>query len=301
MNIFSNCLNIYFILYCVQEVGMQEVSAIYTIRSKYQSLSAKERKIADFILEHPKDSVNPSIEELAERIGISESTMVRFARKLGYSGYQRFRIALARETIPSNEQLFETEVSDEGDAAEIVFRNACKNLESTYAKLDRTVIHAISTLVAGCKRLYLVGLGGSNTLAQDAYHKLIRTGLNCQYASDYHMQLMLASQAKEGDVALIFSHTGSGYDTLALGEELKHQSCKLVVLTSNTRSPLAKMGDLVLGVQGNASHVVAESFSSRITTLVLIDVLYVEIMELLKENGLENLNKMRNIIAKRRV
>ena len=46
---------------------MQEVSAIYTIRTKYATLSAKEKKIADFILEHPKESVNPSIEELAER------------------------------------------------------------------------------------------------------------------------------------------------------------------------------------------------------------------------------------------
>ena len=280
---------------------MQDVSAIYTIRSKYQNLSAKEKKIADFILEHPKDSVNPSIEELAERIGISESTMVRFAKKLGYSGYQRFRIALARETVPSNEQLFEAEVSDEGDAAEIVFKHACKNLEATYAKLDRSVIKNVSSLLSKCNKLYLMGLGGSNTLAQDAYHKLIRTGLNCQYASDYHMQLMLCSQAKEGDAALLFSHTGAGYDTLALAEELKSQRCPIVVLTSNTRSPLAKMGDLVLGVQGGSSHVVAESFSSRITTLALIDVLYIEVMELLKEEGLDNLNKMRDIIAKRRV
>ncbi|NLA99253.1 MAG: MurR/RpiR family transcriptional regulator, partial [Spirochaetales bacterium] len=119
---------------------MQEVSAIYTIRTKYATLSAKEKKIADFILEHPKESVNPSIEELAERIGISESTMVRFARKLGYTGYQRFRIALARETIPSSEQLFETEVSEGEDPADMVFANARKNLEETYAKLDRTIL-----------------------------------------------------------------------------------------------------------------------------------------------------------------
>ncbi len=301
MNIFSNCLNIYFILYWTQEERMQEVSAIYTIRSKYQSLSAKEKKIADFILEHPKDSVNPSIEELAERIGISESTMVRFARKLGYSGYQRFRIALARETIPSNEQLFETEVSEQGDAAEIVFRNACQNLESTYAALDRNTIHNISKLIAKSRKIYLMGLGGSNTLAQDAYHTFIRTGLNCQYASDFHMQLMLASQAQNEDAALLFSHTGSGYDTLALSEELKSHGCKLAILTSNTRSPLAKIGNLVLGVQANPSHVVSESFTSRITTLALIDVLYVEVMELLKKDGMDSLNKMRDVIARRRV
>ena len=119
---------------------MHDASAIYTIRSRYSSLSAKEKKIADFILEYPKESVNPSIEELAERIGISESTMVRFAKKLGYSGYQRFRIALARETIPAELQLFESEVHEGDDVVDVVFKHACATLEETHATLNRTVI-----------------------------------------------------------------------------------------------------------------------------------------------------------------
>jgi DNA-binding MurR/RpiR family transcriptional regulator len=61
------------------------------------------------------------------------------------------------------------------------------------------------------------------------------------------------------------------------------------------------MGDLVLAVSTGSSPVVAESFSARITSLVLIDVLYVEILEILQDKGVENLNKMRSIIAKRRI
>lgn len=280
---------------------MTEVSAIYTIHSKYNSLSAKEKKIADFILQHPKESVNPSIEELADKIGISESTMVRFARKLGYSGYQRFRIALARETVPSSEQVFETTVSEGDDPVETVFVNAKKTLDETYAKLDRKILAEATKALLSAQTIYLMGLGGSNILAQDAYHKFIRTGLTCQYAADFHMQLMLASQAWETDVALVISHTGSGHDTLALAEELKANGCILIVLTSNTRSPLARMGDLVIGVSAGTGSVVAESFSARITTLAIIDVLYVEILEAMQQEGVENLNKMRNVIAKRRI
>lgn len=280
---------------------MHDASAIYTIRAKYSSLSAKEKKIADFILEYPKESVNPSIEELAERIGISESTMVRFAKKLGYSGYQRFRIALARETIPSAMQLFETEVHEGDDVVDVVFKHACATLEETHETLNRTVIKEAASLMANSRSLFLMGLGGSNIIALDAYHKMIRTGLICQYSGDYHMQLMLASQAGEGDVALLVSHTGSGHDTLALAEELKGNNCKLIVLTSNPRSPLAKTGALVIAVNAGRPSVVAESFSARITSLVLIDVLYVEILELMGKRGVENLNKMRSVIAKRRI
>ncbi len=280
---------------------MHEASAIYTIRANYSCLSTKERKIADFILAHPKESVNPSIEELAERIGISESTMVRFAKKLGYSGYQRFRIALARETIPAELQLFETEVHEGDDVVDIVFKHACATLEETHAKLNRATIKEAARLMANAHCLYLMGLGGSNIIACDAYHKMIRTGLVCQYSGDYHMQLMLASQGRRDDVALLISHTGSGHDTLALAEELKANGCRLIVMTSNPRSPLAKATDLVIAVNAGRSSVVAESFSARITTLVLIDVLYVEILELMGDRGVENLNKMRSVIAKRRI
>ncbi|MFA7129996.1 MAG: MurR/RpiR family transcriptional regulator, partial [Sphaerochaeta sp.] len=63
---------------------------------------------------------------------------------------------------------------------------------------------------------------------------------------------------------------------------------------------LARMGDLVLHVSTSLSSLVAESFSSRIVSLTIIDVLYVEILERMKDLGVENLNKMRNVIAKRR-
>ncbi len=280
---------------------MQEVSAIYMIRSKYQTLSTKEKIIADFILEHPKDSVNPSIEQLAQNIGISESTMVRFARKLGYSGYQRFRIALARETIAGNAQIFESEVQEGEDVVDLVFNNAKHTLDETLSNTNRQTIQETALLLKKAKRIYLMGLGGSNTLAQDAYHKLMRIGLTCQYASDYHMQLMLASQSDEADAAILISHTGQGYDTLSLAEEFHNKGCPTIILTSNATSPLAKLGTYVLPVSSGNPTIVSESFSARIATLVLIDVLYVQILELLQQEGLEHLNTMRSVIAKRRI
>lgn len=281
--------------------SIRDISALFAIKDQYDNLSAKEKQIADFILEHPRDSVNPSIEELAERIGISESTMVRFARKLGYSGYQRFRIALARETIPSTSQLFEREVIDAADGFDAVFTCAITSLIETQKILDRTLIMNVATMMANARNVYLLGLGGSNIVAEDALHKLVRTGITCQWAADFHLQLMMASQGSNEDVALLISHTGSGYDSLALAEELKANDVPLVVLTTNARSPLARLADYVLAVKAGSSMTVAESFSARIVDLAIIDLLYLQVMEVLKEKGIEQLNKMRASIAKRRV
>ncbi len=281
--------------------SIHDISALFAIQQKYPELSAKEKQIADFILEHPRESVNPSIEELAERIGISESTMVRFARKLGYSGYQRFRIALARETIPPASQLFERDVANATDSIDTVFTSAVSSLLETQKILDRTLIHTVATLFTKAKNVYLLGLGGSNIVAEDALHKLVRTGITCQWAADFHLQLMMASQGTSEDIALLISHTGSGYDTLALAEELRASEVPLVVLTSNPRSPLARLADYILGVSTGPTPAVAESFSARIVDLAIIDVLYIEVMELLEEQGIEQLNRMRAAIAKRRI
>ena len=281
--------------------SIRDISALFAIKDQYDNLSAKEKQIADFILEHPRESVNPSIEELAERIGISESTMVRFARKLGYSGYQRFRIALARETIPSTSQLFEREVIDAADGFDAVFTSAITSLIETQKILDRTLIMNVATMMANARNVYLMGLGGSNIVAEDALHKLVRTGITCQWAADFHLQLMMASQGSNEDVALVISHTGIGYDSLALAEELKANDVPLVVLTTNARSPLARLADYVLAVKAGSSMTVAESFSARIVDLAIIDLLYLQVMEVLKEKGIEQLNKMRASIAKRRV
>lgn len=281
--------------------SIRDISALFAIKDQYDNLSAKEKQIADFILEHPRESVNPSIEELAERIGISESTMVRFARKLGYSGYQRFRIALARETIPSTSQLFERDVIDAADGFDAVFTSAITSLIETQKILDRSLIMSVATMMANARNVYLLGLGGSNIVAEDALHKLVRTGITCQWAADFHLQLMMASQGSNEDVALLISHTGSGYDSLALAEELKANDVPLVVLTTNARSPLARLADYVLAVKAGSSMTVAESFSARIVDLAIIDLLYLQVMEVLKEKGIEQLNKMRASIAKRRV
>lgn len=281
--------------------SIRDVSALFAIRERYDDLSAKEKQIADFILEHPRESVNPSIEELAERIGISESTMVRFAKKLGYSGYQRFRIALARETVPVTSQLFEREVIDASDGFDAVFNSAIASLLETQQSLDRGLVLEVATLMTNARNVYLMGLGGSNIVAEDALHKLVRTGINCQWAADFHLQLMMASQGTKDDVALLISHTGSGYDSIALAEELKSNEVRLVVLTSNPRSPLARLADYILTVKTGASGAVSESFSARIVNLAIIDLLYIHVMELLDERGIEQLNRMRASIAKRRV
>jgi DNA-binding MurR/RpiR family transcriptional regulator len=281
---------------------MEKKSCLFEIHGLRESMSEKERCVADFILASPREAVHPSIEELALRIGVSESTLFRFVRKLGYEGYQQFRIALATETVDPNARFYDAPVaSTDGETAlSVVFRTAIEALELTMKGLDGSSLERAAELFVGARFALFLGLGGSGLVARDAYHKLVRTGIRGSAPEDFHLQLMAASQSGPEDVALLVSHTGANKDALAVADELKRSGTPIIAITTYPRSPLAKLVDLLLVSATPASTYASEAFSARIAQLAIVDALYVEVIERCGETGVGNLEGMRAAIARRR-
>jgi len=281
---------------------MHESSCLYEIHVRRESMSEKEKRVADFILASPREAVHPSIEALSERIGVSESTLFRFVRKLGYEGYQQFRIALATETVDPKSRFYEApiESADGESAIGAVFRTAVSALELTMKGLDREALEKSAALLAEARFVLFLGLGGSGLVARDAYHKLVRTGMRCAAPEDFHLQLMAASQAGPGDAALLVSHSGANKDALAVADELKRHGVPFVAITTYPRTPLAKLADRILLSAAPSSPYVSEAFSARIAQLAIVDALYVEIMARFGDEGVRRLEAMRSTIARRR-
>jgi len=278
-----------------------EQSCIYLIHSFSDAFSAKEKRVAEYILLHPSEAVHPSIDELAAQIGVSVSTLLRFVKKLGYGSYQEFRIALATETLKPESRYYEIEVGQSEDPVGISCRAARAALDMTEKLVDRDCLAAVSELACKADCFCIFGLGGSGLVARDALHKLIRSGLRCQSAEDFHLQLMMASQTGSRDAALLISHTGANKDSLAIAEVLRRNNCPLVVITTYPRSPLARMADYLLVAGAPGSSIISEAFSARIAHLAIIDSLYIEVMGHLKNEGMQNVEKMRSAIAGRRI
>jgi len=277
-------------------------TCLYHIHELLPHLSVKEKIVAEHILTDPEASVHPSIEELAERIGVSESTLFRFVRRLGYTGYQQFRIALATETVDPQRTVYEQDISrmDERTALVQVFKTSISALEQTVSVIDPGDLVRVAELLIAAERTFFFGLGGSSIVAQDAYHKLVRSGLSCCAPPDFHMQLMQASQLGAKDAVLLISHTGVNKDALAIAETVKQTGATLVVISNYGRSPLVKMADIALLVHTKGNPYASEAFSARIVQLAIIDCLYVIIMDKLGSVGHEQLERMRRTIAGRR-
>ena len=76
-----------------KERNRPEINAFEKISNAYYSLTAAEKKVADYVIIHQQESQYMSISELAEACGVAEATVSRFSKRLGYKGYNAFKLA----------------------------------------------------------------------------------------------------------------------------------------------------------------------------------------------------------------
>ncbi|MFC3040797.1 MurR/RpiR family transcriptional regulator [Virgibacillus xinjiangensis] len=273
------------------------------IRSNYASFTHTERRIADYIMEHPQRVINGSINEVADEIGIAVSTVFRFCKTIGFQGFQAMKIVLASElAVPESGR--EDTISDtdtEASMTEKIFHENMKTLEETLDILDMEAVRQAVECLLGARKVEFFGFGGSNLIAMEAYLKMIRTGIPVYAQSDSHMQVVSASQMTGADVAVLISHSGATRDILDVLDVLKDQRVKTIAITNFSKSPLSERADVVLSTVARESDYRPEAMSSRLAQLSILDALYVNVLVAQKEKGKTALGKVRKAIAGKRI
>src|SRR5437016_3270920 len=84
-----------------QQIVSPKAGALIRIKTASEGLKPAERTIADFVLGGPGDVIHMSISQLAKRSQVGESTIMRFCRAIGFSGYQEFKLRLAQDLVES--------------------------------------------------------------------------------------------------------------------------------------------------------------------------------------------------------
>lgn len=280
--------------------NMTQESVRLKIKSIYRDLSVKEKSIADYILKNSKQVSRSTINELSNELGIADSTFFQFTRKLGYSGFKDFKIALLTEEFDAEISIHEniSKSDDEITIARKVFDSTIQSLEDTKKLIDPESFKKAADILLSSKETKFFGLGGSNVIAQDTYHKFLRSPIKCSWTSDYHMQLMHASMLTNEDCAFVISHTGITKEAIELAKCVKENGAKLIVVTSYPLSTLAKMADVVFISIAEETSYRSEALSSRIAQLAIIDAIFVIVMFHDEKRSNEALKNIRHAIAK---
>ncbi|UYZ12768.1 MurR/RpiR family transcriptional regulator [Brevibacillus sp. WF146] len=279
-------------------------SVLAKLRAVYSQLSSKEQQVAGYILEHASDIVHLSITELSELCECADATVFRLCRRLGFRGYQAFKIALASEVTNPKQAIYQEINLEDDDVLSIagnIFAANMETLRDTLHILNRDELSTIIDWLAGAKRIEFYGSGGSAAIAQDAYHKFMRTGIPCIHHADAHYQVMSASLLQKGDVVVGISHSGSNKDILEALRVAKDAGAKTIGITSYGKSPLVKLADCCLYTTSRETVFRTEALSSRLAQLFLIDLLYVAVSLRREAQTVENIQHIREAISLKRL
>ncbi|ASF40807.1 MurR/RpiR family transcriptional regulator [Halobacillus halophilus] len=276
---------------------------INRIRSSYSQFSEKEKLIADYILENRDQIVHSTINQVADDLMVADATVFRFCKRLGFKGYQAMKIALASETVNPIQDIHETITENDTDLeiTEKVFQANIRALEASRDIQNHESLAKAMDDLLSAERVFFYGSGGSGILAMDAHHKFLRTGMETHAYTDSHLQLMSASQLREGDLAVVISHTGSNKDILDIVDVAKSNGARVLAITNFAKSPLTKSVDLSLYTVAQETEFRSEALASRIAGLTLIDSLFVNYSIKKKEQAKASTQKMRNAISRKRM
>ena len=271
------------------------------IYSKRPGFGASSQKIADFLINNLPDSNHRSIQELADEIDTSISTISRFAKRIGYDNYPELQLAIKQQLDNPDQVSADIDKHDSNMlVAEKVFRSNSSSLNKTFDLLSESSLNQAVELIAHCQQLIFFGLGASEVVALDGYHKFLRTQVESVFNSDYHMSLMQAAKMDEKDCAIVISHSGQNLDTLKMARILKENHVPIIVITSFSSSALAQLGTVTFYSASDDSKYRSQALSSLISQMSIIDCLYMSVMRDEARHNSPKLSRINSVIEQTR-
>ncbi len=279
------------------------------IKNVYNILSPSEKKVADFVLSNGYSISTMSLNKLSIEIRLSEPTIIRFVKKIGFTGYSEFKMNLMKEWGKES-------VSEKGERNVLVDLHIDKNekLEDIPQKMIGITIKALEDtlklinfkkyreaieLISNANIIDVYGVGNSGSIASDIMNKLIRIGLNCRSYPDNHVQQIYASHLTEKDVAIAISHSGNTIDTVNVLKIAKESGAKTIALTNFRAAAISKYADIIFYTGDTETTFYSETMVSRISQLAIVDMLYMGILLNNFDSSIKRLEKVNTLVKEK--
>jgi DNA-binding MurR/RpiR family transcriptional regulator len=274
-----------------------QATTLIRLRGIYPSLKTALQKVADMVMQQPMVAVYASVNEVAAVSGVSEGTVMRLCRTLGFKGFQDFKIALAQEMAaltPSRPP--EPPAPDDPQAiVRQVFQANMAALQGTLDILNAAAVQDAARVLAASRRVLVVGVAGSAPMVTYAGQRFFLLGLDLHCYTDGYQVLKAASLSVPDDAILAISHSGGAREVVDAARLSQEAGAKVVAITSDPLSPLGRLADLALITVAPESRLQENGQGPFLSQTSLIDALYTLIYRARPERVRENLAKMARV------
>ncbi len=277
-------------------------NVLEAISHSYYELTAAEKKVADYVVKNHDRTQYLSIGELAEESGVAEATVSRFCRRLGYKGYNAFKLAIANAGAPRPPAAVDKAALENGDLvslARALYEEETAAMLQTLSQLSPESIDRAAEVLLSAEKVLCMGQGGSMILALEAAHLFSVYAGKFIAISDSHMQAIYSSTLSEKDAVLFFSYSGATRDMMDTLSIVRRQGARSVLITRFPRSPGAALADVVLQCGSNEGPLQHGSVPARIAQLFLLDILFTRVCRDAPDACRENRQRIAEALAEK--
>lgn len=246
------------------------------ISSAIPTLSPSEKRVAEWILEHPREATDATLAYIAGECQTSEPTVLRFCRRLGLGGFRELGVRLA-ESLSAPGSYVHRDVSADDSTSDAVMKVMDASIQSLVEMrraLSGMPIDEAAQAMAAARQIAFAGLGASGHVARDACHKFFRLGIPCSSLLDTPMILQFASIAEPDDVLVLLSHTGRWQEFEQAATIARERGATVIAIT-NPESVLASKASVLFPCRVVEDTNVYTPMSSRLGQLALLDAILV--------------------------
>lgn len=247
------------------------------IDNQYPYMTQNEKKIANFILNSPHKVINMRSQDLATKLNISSSSVIRFSKKITEGGFHELKINLSKY-IPKASSVYNVELVNNESTESLkskLHTRTTRAINHANKELDEEKINQICDYLQCSETIFIYGFGASFVTATDLYQKLSRVGLNIQLVQESHMFATLLATHNSKDCVLLITNNGMQSEMQAMVKVISDYHIPIITIASTETNPVAEASDLVLTygqTDENEMHMgVTTSLFSQMFT---IDVLY---------------------------
>lgn len=265
------------------------------IQSQYEGFPKVMKKIADYILNDPVRITSISIQQMAADLSIAESSIIRFCKLIGSSGFAEMKLQLAKYAPYSVRTIFED--LSENDTVESITQNVfarnIDTLQRAASLLNFEEIKKATEVLQKSKCIIILGVGASGTIADDFYIRLMRIGINAKSFTDSHLMQIAAGQCDETTTIVGISHTGKTREIVKAMDTARAAGASTIGITGYPNTPLKEVSDICLELYSPEQLFV----SPRVAQFSLIDSLYVNLAIHQQDQVVDKIKQMNRVLS----
>ncbi|KRG78456.1 transcriptional regulator [Stenotrophomonas ginsengisoli] len=253
------------------------------IAAERERMSAIERRIADFLCDNAHLLRDYSSQQVAHALGISQSSVVKFAQKFGYRGYPDLKFSIGVAVARHGEELPDSPdsapVSAPEDAAELALRELSSLRQAAQLQTQLTnplpLLQQAVALIDQAPRVYVHGLGDDGVYARDLAMRLSLQGILAIHHADAILMLADLSTVRADDVLIVLSEYGKMQPLVHISRQFQALGGKVITITRHTANPLRASADTALAACANADAPYMAQLLYRSSLQLLLDSVFV--------------------------